>query len=48
MIAYILVMVGAINWGLVGIGWFVNINLNVVGLLFGSWPILEYSVYTIV
>lgn len=33
MITYILVLVGAVNWGLVGIGWFANTNLNIVNML---------------
>ena len=42
MLAYILVLVGAVNWGLVGVGWFAKVNLNIVNLLFGAWPMLEY------
>lgn len=47
-IAYVLVLVGAVNWGLVGIGGFVGKNLNVVNLLLGSWPTLEWVVYILV
>ena len=37
-IAWILVIVGAINWGLVGLGWLVgpNADWNVVHMLLGS------------
>lgn len=48
MLTYILVLVGALNWGLVGVGWFVDTNLNIVNLLFGSWPTVEYLIYAIV
>lgn len=32
----VLVIVGAVNWGLVGLGEFVGTNLNVVDLLLGG------------
>jgi len=47
-IGYYLMAVGAINWGIVGIGYFMNINLNLVHLLFGTWPALEAIVYILV
>ncbi len=43
-----LVMIGALNWGLVGIGDFVGQNLNVVNLVLGSWPMLESVVYVLI
>lgn len=43
-IAFILVVVGAINWGLVG----VNAEWNVVGMLLGRWPVVESVVYVLV
>ena len=48
MIGKILVVIGGINWGLVGIGWFLNMNLNVVHLILGSVPALEAIVYILV
>lgn len=48
MIAWVLVMVGAINWGLVGIGAFAGSNWNVVNLLLGAWPQAEWVVYVLV
>ena len=41
-IALILVIVGAINWGLVGLGW------NLVGALLASIPMLLTLVYVLV
>lgn len=41
-IALILVIVGAINWGLVALGF------NLVNLIFGSVPSLENIVYILV
>lgn len=48
LIAKVLVVVGAVNWGLVGIGGFVGTNLNVVNLLLGGWPQVEWVVYILV
>jgi uncharacterized protein len=46
--AIILVVIGAANWGLVGLGYFFGTNLNIVNLLLGKWPILENLVYLLV
>lgn len=43
-----LVIIGALNWGLVGVGGFANANANVVNLLFGSIPALENLIYLVV
>ena len=48
MIAWILVMIGGINWLLVGIGGFVGSDWNVVHLILGSWPVVEWIVYILV
>ena len=42
-LAWLLVVVGAINWGLVGIA-----NLNLVESLLGVWPALVQIVYVLV
>jgi hypothetical protein len=42
-IATLLIVVGAINWGLVGI-W----DFNLVDAIFGSWQWLETTVYVLV
>lgn len=47
-IAWILVIVGALNWGLMGLGGFLGGDWNVVGMLLGSWPMLESLVYVLV
>jgi uncharacterized protein len=46
--AAILVVIGALNWGLIGIGGFIGRNLNVVNLLLGAWPQVEWIVYILV
>jgi hypothetical protein len=47
-IASILVIIGALNWGLVGIGGFIGQDLNVVNMLLGAWPMVEWVVYVLV
>jgi uncharacterized membrane protein YuzA (DUF378 family) len=47
-IAWILVMVGAINWLLVGIGSLMGSDLNVVHMILGSMPMIEAIVYVLV
>lgn len=47
-IGYYLVIIGAINWGLVGLSDFTHTNLNVVNLLIGGMPSLESLVYIII
>lgn len=42
-IAWVLLVVGALNWGLVGVA-----NLNLVNLIFGGAPMLERIVYVFV
>jgi len=43
MLSFILVVVGALNWGLVGL-----FNFNLVSMLFGGYPMLEQLVYVLV
>ena len=42
-IAFILTIIGGINWGLVGIA-----NFNLVNLLLGFAPVLERIIYIVV
>ncbi len=48
MIAKILVIIGGINWGLVGIGMLYKADWNVVHLILGSISWLEAVVYLLV
>lgn len=43
MVTFILVVVGALNWGLVGL-----LNFNLVNAILGSWPTVENLVYILV
>jgi uncharacterized membrane protein YuzA (DUF378 family) len=45
-----LVIIGGLNWGLVGLAMLVSSgsNWNVVNLLLGSWPTVEAVVYVLV
>ncbi|WKZ26326.1 MAG: DUF378 domain-containing protein [Candidatus Paceibacterota bacterium] len=47
-IVWILLVVGGLNWGLVGLGSFMGGNWNVVNWIFGSWPLVEGLVYVLV
>jgi hypothetical protein len=47
-VAWILVLVGALNWGLVGLGNLLGFQGNVVEMLLGSWPTVENIVYVLV
>lgn len=44
VIAFVLLVVGGVNWGLVGI----NPSYNLVAMLLGSWPVVEQVVYILV
>lgn len=48
LVAFILVLVGALNWGLVGLGMLIGSDLNLVKALFGAWPTVEAIVYLLV
>lgn len=43
MLAWILVIIGGLNWGLIGV-----LNLNIVDMIFSSVPILAQIVYILV
>lgn len=47
-IGYYLVLVGAINWGLAGLGYFITTNLNIVNMVFASMPSIEHAIYIII
>lgn len=42
-LATLLVVIGALNWGLVGL-----LNMNLVNALLGAWPTVEKVVYVLV
>ena len=48
MIAHVLLIIGGLNWGLVGLGGFAGADWNVVHLIFGSMPQLEWIIYILV
>lgn len=43
MVAFLLVIIGALNWGLIGL-----FNENVVHMIVGAWPTVERVVYILV
>ncbi len=48
LIGKILLIIGGLNWGLVGIGMFMGNDLNLVHLIFGTLPTVEAIVYILV
>lgn len=47
-IAKLLTLIGALNWGLIGIGNLTGNDLNVVSMLLGGVPVVEAIVYILV
>ena len=47
-VSWILLIVGGVNWGLMGLGGFMGSDWNVVGMLLGGMPALEDLVYVLV
>lgn len=47
-IAFILVIIGGLNWGLVGLGAFMSQDWNVVHMILSFSPQLEQLVYILV
>ncbi len=47
-ISWWLMAIGALNWGLVGVGGFFGSNWNVVELLFGGIPVLMMVIYALI
>lgn len=43
-VAFLLVIVGGLNWGLVAI----SENYNLVKMILGTWPMVESAVYALV
>ncbi len=48
MVSFVLAIVGGLNWGLIGIGGFIGSDWNVVHMILGSWPAVEWIVYVLV
>lgn len=47
-IAFVLVIIGGLNWGLVGLGGFLAQDWNVVQMILSFSPQLEWLVYLLV
>ncbi len=47
-IAFILLVIGGVNWGLVGVGNLMGSDWNLVKMLLSSWPTVESLVYVLV
>jgi len=44
----VLLIIGGLNWGLVGVGMLMNSDWNVIHMILGSWVSLEAVVYILV
>jgi uncharacterized protein len=47
-VAFVLVVIGGLNWGLYALGNYMSSNWNVVNLLLGQWSGVENLVYLLV
>jgi|TARA_B100002003_G_scaffold166009_1_gene154212 uncharacterized membrane protein YuzA (DUF378 family) len=47
-IGFYLILLGGINWGLIGLGGFLGKKLNVVNMLLGGMPTLEWILYILI
>ena len=47
-LSFILVVIGGLNWGLVALGGYMGSDWNVVHMILGSWPQIEWLVYLLV
>ena len=43
-----LLIIGGLNWGLVGLGMLIDTDLNVVNMILGTVPVAEAIVYLLV
>ena len=48
MLSFILIIIGGLNWGLIGLGGFMGSDWNVVHMILGTWPSVEWLVYLLV
>lgn len=50
MIAFVLVIIGGLNWGLIGLGDLIGSgsNWDLVYMIFGSWPMIASLIYLLV
>ncbi len=47
-IGRILLIIGGLNWGLIGLGIFINKNLNFIDLLSAFYPNLPAIIYSVI
>ncbi len=44
-VSFVITVLGAIQWGLIGLGGFIGKNINVISFLSRGNTIFEYSIY---
>lgn len=47
-IEFVLVIIGGLNWGLIGLGKFMDQDWNIVGMILSFSPQVEWLVYVLV
>lgn len=47
-LAFVLVIIGGLNWGIVGVSALMGTPWNLVTALVGAWPVVEAIVYVLV
>jgi uncharacterized membrane protein YuzA (DUF378 family) len=47
-VSFILTCLGALQWGMVGIGGFLGKNFNIIAVLTKGNSMIEYGIYTLV
>ena len=48
LVTKILLIVGGLNWGLVGLGMLLDSDWNILGMLLDQWPVVLAVVYLLV
>ncbi len=48
VIVLILVVIGGLNLGLTGLGMLLGMDLNILNMLLGAWPMVEAIVYLLI
>ncbi len=47
-IAKWILIIGGLNWGLIGVGAFIGENLNVINRILSGAPMIEWAIYVLV
>ena len=48
IIAFSLLIIGGLNWGLIGLGAFLDADWDVISMILGSWQEIEWFVFVLI